>query len=337
MQLQTSDAIWTAHHCGLVSLNPNVLIQPIFTSSDDGRVIYCSVVRHTTNLFPPMIIMNIYAPASSSDRYRFYTQLLSQPFFQTLLTAMSNSAHSPDYLSTVPDAPSMILGDFNYNFRRYRLPVPSTEPCIESQWLFHSMMLHYYRECTHGLGEDSMIPTFRRNTTFSTIDYSFVDPQLIEFRTDQFVYLVHSKWTDDHALLSLQLTFANHNLGKEGLWRANPALVNNEHFRTTGLMTALDEYHTNVADITPQVAWDQIKALTRPLAQSCCRRQSEWGRRLLRHLQSKRNKMLRIYKVTQVRNDRLPKIESMIGNLQQQELSDIQALLRAGIKWREQG
>ncbi|KAL9555373.1 hypothetical protein PS6_002914 [Mucor atramentarius] len=45
--------------------------------------------------------------------------------------------------------------------------------------------------------------------------------------------------------------------------------------------------------------------------------------------------MLRIYKVTQVRNERLPKIESMIGNLQQ-ELPDIQAL-RAGIKWREQG
>ncbi|KAL7329372.1 hypothetical protein PS15p_207482 [Mucor circinelloides] len=246
MQLQASDTIWTAH-CGLASLKPNVLIEPIFTS-DDGRVIYCSV-HHTTNLFPPLTIMNIYAPASSSDRYRFYTQLFSQPFFQTLLAAMANSAHSPDYLSTVPDAPSMILGDFNYNFRRYRPPVPSTEPCIESQWLFHSMMLHYYRECTRGLCKDPIIPTSRYNTAFSTIDYFFVGPQPIEFRADHFVYFVHSEWTD-YALLLLQLTFANHNFGK-GLSRANPALVSNEHFRTRW-MAALDEYHanslTNVAD-----------------------------------------------------------------------------------------
>ncbi|KAG1107618.1 hypothetical protein G6F42_016302 [Rhizopus arrhizus] len=82
MQLQASDSIWTAH-CGLVvSLNnPNNLIQPIFIS-DDGRAIYCSVC-HTTNLFPPLTIMNIiYAPASSSDNgYNFYTQLSGQPFF----------------------------------------------------------------------------------------------------------------------------------------------------------------------------------------------------------------------------------------------------------------
>lgn len=95
-------------------------------------------------------------------------------------------------------------------------------------------------------------------------------------------------------------------------------------------MTALDEhhanFHANVADITPQVvAWDQIKILTRILAQSCSRRQSEWRRR---RLQSKQNKMLRIYIATQVRNERLPKIESMISNLQQ-ELSDIQALRAA--------
>ncbi|KAG1107619.1 hypothetical protein G6F42_016303 [Rhizopus arrhizus] len=129
---------------------------------------------------------------------------------------MSNSAHSPDYLSTVPDAAtSMVLGDFNYNFCRYRPPVPSIEPCIQSQWLFHSMMLHYYRrECTHGLCKDPMILTFRRNTTFSTIDYFFVNPQLIQFRTDQFVHFVYSEWTD-HALLSLQLTFADDpNLGR---------------------------------------------------------------------------------------------------------------------------
>lgn len=63
------------------------------------------------------------------------------------------------------------------------------------------------------------------------------------------------------------------------------------------------------------------------------RRQSEWRCRLLRRLQSIRDKMLLIYKATLARNERLPKIESIISNLQQ-ELSDTQALPEAGIiKW----
>ncbi|KAG1078402.1 hypothetical protein G6F42_024282 [Rhizopus arrhizus] len=74
---------------------------------------------------------------------------------------------------------------------------------------------------------------------------------------------------------------------------------------------------------------------SRQVAKSCNRRQAEWRPRLLRRLQSKRNKLLRIYKETRVRNERLPKIEAMIGNLQQ-DLVDLQAL-RSGISWREQG
>lgn len=89
---------------------------------------------------------------------------------------------------------------------------------------------------------------------------------LIEFHSDQFVHFVHSEWID-HTFLPLQLASANPNLGKSLFWRGgNPALVNNEHFRTR-LMTALDTHHANfhtanVAGIIPRVAWDQIKALT---------------------------------------------------------------------------
>jgi len=281
--------------------------------------------------------MNIYAPVTTPDRYIFYDQLLQRSFFQTLVTNMNTAEglHN-NHLSNVTDAPSIVVGDFNYNFRQYRPPSIVKPASIQSQWLFHSMLTHYYQESTHELIHEPQVPTFRRNTTFTTIDYMFLNPQLMDFRTDQFVHFVHSDWTD-HAMLSTQLTFDNPDLGK-GLWRANPQLVHNEYF-CQRLFTKLDDFHTllasNANDLTPQVIWDQIKELTRQVAKSCSRRQSEWRRRLLRRLQSKRNKLLRLYKTTQVRNDRLPKIESMIGNLQQ-ELADIQAL-RSGIKWREHG
>ncbi|KAK4516494.1 60S acidic ribosomal protein P2 [Mucor velutinosus] len=281
--------------------------------------------------------MNIYAPATHSDRYAFYDQLLQQPLFQALL----NNMHTADgmhnnYLATVPDAPSIVLGDFNYNFRQYRPPPTVASTNIHPQWLFHSVLTHYYQESTHELSQDPLVPTFRRNTTLSTIDYMFMDPQLLDFRTDHFVHFVHSEWTD-HALLSTQLTFANPDFGK-GLWRINPQLAHNKFFQQR-LFAKLGEFHDQIASesagIRPQEVWDQLKAITRQVARSCSRRQAEWRRRLLCRLQSKRNKYLRLYKTTQIRNDRLPQIEAMIGHLQQ-ELTDIQAL-RSGIKWREQG
>lgn len=244
----------------------------------------------------------------------------------------SEDAINHNLLSNVPNAPSIILGDFNYNFRHYRSPSIINTSNIQSQWHFHSLLTHYYQEGTHELSLEPLVPTFRRSSTFSTIDYMFMDPQLVDFCSDHFVYFAHTDWTD-HALLSIQFTFASPDLGT-GLWRANPQLAQNDYFRQR-LFSQLDDYHSHLAsnsnDLTPQVIWDQIKELTRQVAKSCSRRQSEWRRRLLRCLQSKRNKLLRIYKETRLRNDRLPKIESMIGNLQQ-ELVDLQAL-RSGIKW----
>jgi len=283
--------------------------------------------------------MNIYAPATSSDdRYVFFSQLLQQPYFQTMITTMnSEEGIHHNLLSNVPIAPSIVLGDFNYNFRHYRLlPIIDTSN-IQSQWLFHSLLTHYYREGTHELSLEPLVPTFRRSSTFSTIDYMFMDPQLVDFRTDHFVHFVHTEWTD-HALLSIQFTFANPDLG-QGLWRASPQLAQNAYFRQR-LFSQLDAYRSHLAsnsnDLTPQVIWDQIiKELARQAAKSCSRRQSEWRRRLLRRLQRKRNKLLRNYKENRLRNDRLPKIESIICKLQR-ELVDLQAL-RSGIKWREHG
>lgn len=117
------------------------------------------------------------------------------------------------------------------------------------------MITHFYQEGTHAFQNDPLVPTFRRRTTFSTtIDYMFLNPELLDFCTDHFVHFVNSDWTD-HALLSAQLTFAHPDRAK-GLWRANPQLASNKCF-CQRLFLKLDEYHAQLATDTvrpsPQV------------------------------------------------------------------------------------
>jgi hypothetical protein len=84
-----------------------------------------------------------------------------------------------------------------------------------------------------------------------------------------------------------------------------------------------------------QEQWDQIKTLARDVALTCSRRKSEWRKRLLLRLQRKRNKMLRDSHFTSIVNFRLPVIEQLISNLQQETASV--SRLRAGKHWRENG
>ncbi|KAL9536405.1 hypothetical protein PS6_011919, partial [Mucor atramentarius] len=58
--------------------------------------------------------MNIYAPASPFARYDFYADLLQLPYFHTLLSQLPTQS-----FSFPTDAPTMIVGDFNYNFRHF--------------------------------------------------------------------------------------------------------------------------------------------------------------------------------------------------------------------------
>ncbi|KAK4518192.1 uncharacterized protein ATC70_001543 [Mucor velutinosus] len=111
IQLQAKTSIWT-HHCGVVSLNPAIQLEDAYVSTD-GRLIICTV-SHVNHLFHPFRLMNIYAPATPYDRYDFYANLLQLPYFHSLLTNFSS--HS---FTFPPEAPTMIVVDFNYNFRRF--------------------------------------------------------------------------------------------------------------------------------------------------------------------------------------------------------------------------
>lgn len=164
----------------------------------------------------------------------------------------------------------------------------------------------------------------------------YIAPPLTDFLHTSQVEFIGSQWTD-HAMLSLHFKIRNNNHGK-GLWRANPRLAANSFFVNL-LHNHLDEFHQNISQITlqpsPQLIWDDIKYLTRSLAQRVSRKQAEWRRRQLKHLQRKRNRILRNRKSTAVLNNRLPGIEKAISSLQQEIVE--QQPLRSGLHWRGNG
>ncbi|KAG2189845.1 hypothetical protein INT46_009976 [Mucor plumbeus] len=369
MQLQAQQSIWT-HHCGIVSCNPHVNIEPLYVSSDQ-RVIYCQV-SHANKHFPSFTIMNIYAPATYRERYAFYTHLLSLEYFNSILSEI----HSTQILNH--NSPSIIVGDFNYHFRHFphsnvaqylhdtpvslRIPQPhqptfepstdldenfimpqidSNDPSIMplpsiNQWIWHWIMTQHYIESTHRLNSDPYTPTFRRNESLSTIDYIFVNPTLAHFVTSSQVQFISRDWTD-HALLSVQLRFDSPDHGCE-IWRANPTLVKNPYF-VEQLNSALDDFHNQLSQLPDppsfQSSWDNIKELTKTIARRIGRCKGTWRQRQLKRLQQKRNRILRIYKDSRVLHKRLPIIEQQIGDIQQ-EIVDTLAL-RSGLRWRENG
>ncbi|CEP06981.1 hypothetical protein, partial, partial [Parasitella parasitica] len=237
MQLKTHQSIWTSH-CGIVSLNPQVNIESLYVSIDD-RVILCRVSQ-PNNTFPSFTIMNIYAPATHAQRYAFYANLLQTSYFQTMLSNMTTDTPLPSLHLDI------ILGDFNYDFKHFPShlitdfsapaleflsssytnilsPVPLLDddepfqmpqtdphptPLNRSQWIWHALLLHHFKECSHQLQADPSIPTFRRESTFSTIDYIFASQELFSFATQTEIQFISGAWTD-HALLRFKLRFTS--------------------------------------------------------------------------------------------------------------------------------
>ncbi|KAG0821219.1 hypothetical protein G6F19_012039 [Rhizopus arrhizus] len=105
--LQPSGCLWTKH-CGLLSFNPAVSFDPLW-SSVDGRVLVARV-NHLSGLYAPLCIYVIYAPASRSERLSFFSNL--------------------DALLRYDQRPSdrcILLGDFNHNVHS-RSDSPSLRP-----------------------------------------------------------------------------------------------------------------------------------------------------------------------------------------------------------------
>ncbi|KAI8348817.1 hypothetical protein EDC96DRAFT_600606 [Choanephora cucurbitarum] len=133
-QFLTHTALWSKH-CGIVSLNPSILITPKFIAIDQ-RVIACHI-SHVNHLFPPKLVLVIYAPAQRAQRAPFFDSLLQLPLFQ------QHNPSSDDILSFRSDSalpPMLILGDFNFQISNYQGNHKSTIDYIfASPVLFHHL------------------------------------------------------------------------------------------------------------------------------------------------------------------------------------------------------
>ncbi|KAI9325887.1 hypothetical protein BD770DRAFT_457696, partial [Pilaira anomala] len=309
MQFQTNSSIWTPH-CGIVSLDPLLTLHSLDINIDD-RTIICKVT-HTNAHFPPIIIANIYAPASRAQRLAFFAKLLDLPIFQH------------DTLNL-----DFEYSDFNYhavassNAHNDNTDRPPMHTPRNPQQKWNSLLTNSFFECTHSREEGPLLPTYRQGTYQSTIDYIFASPFLFQYLQNSSIEFINSDWTD-HAILTTQFAFSPPHQGP-GLWRGNPQLASNEHF-TNELQKALDQYFVehplpfplhSSPSFCPRKTWDTLKSLVKSVALRIGRRRSDWRHRQHLRLQRKRNKLLREYKSTQILHQRLPFIENMISVIQQ--------------------
>ncbi|CEP12332.1 hypothetical protein [Parasitella parasitica] len=115
MQLQASSSLWTAH-CGIVSFNPSLTLHSLDINLEQ-RIIACTVVQANA-LFPPITLINIYAPANYRQRLQFFNQVLTLPLFQhDNLHLKSNETYTadPDSSPSPSIIPMLIMGDFNFH------------------------------------------------------------------------------------------------------------------------------------------------------------------------------------------------------------------------------
>lgn len=312
MKLQAHSSIWT-EHCGVVSLDPSIDIVPILVTIDQ-RAIICQIA-HVNSSFDSITLVNIYAPIFSA---------LQDP--ATIIDAM------------------LIVGDFNYHAIMYdslssydvdNSDISSSSRLRSPQFKWYSLLKSRFHN-VHSDDYEQNMPTFRRGSSMSTIDYVYASPPLVSHLRRASTTFIASEWTD-HALLLAHFQYHCSDQGS-GLWRANPALSLNSYF-TADLTKALDSYHKATSTLfslpTVQDQWDEIKTIVQTVALKVSRRNADWQRRVLRRLQRKRNKILRCYKTSGVLHPRLHAIENFIGMIQR-EISD-NAALWAGQYWREKG
>ncbi|CAO3686594.1 unnamed protein product [Rhizopus stolonifer] len=181
MLLQTKSSCWSSH-CGIVSLNKSINIQPI-CSSIDHRFILTSV-DHINHAFDPFYILTLYAPASSPERRRFYSSLAE-------FTPITSLLQSPSHRIVV-------IGDFNHTYDSFIGAPQSWRDLVDTT----------LQNCFSDYSGLSQTPTFRRGNSSSTIDYVFASSTLYSFLQECSVDFVNSEWTD-HALLSVSFKFSS--------------------------------------------------------------------------------------------------------------------------------
>ncbi|KAG1031569.1 hypothetical protein G6F25_012004 [Rhizopus arrhizus] len=184
----------------------------------------------------------------------------------------------------------------------------------------------------------SVIPTFQRhqsNTLVSSvIDYIYAGLNIHHTLKDAQVIRLHQSWSD-HSILHISFTAGLSPTGP-GLWRANPiyashpALQKQLTDKITKQMTGFEH-----STLTPEEKWDKVKSTTKKVIRNYSYTYVDWRTSTIRHLERKRNRILRGKPPMALRTQLITPIDKVLGRLQQ-ELTTIEGL-KAGAKWREQG
>ncbi|KAI9274037.1 hypothetical protein EDC94DRAFT_510420 [Helicostylum pulchrum] len=139
-------------------------------------------------------------------------------------------------------------------------------------------------ECTHSRDSESLVPTFRRGASSSTIDYIFASPILAQQLIESTIEFINSGWTD-HAALSVTFKCISSRQGT-GMWRANPQLLRNPYF-ISSLKQKIESFflEDSTSLLSNQKTWDAIKLIIETTAQSISRHKRSWQQRSLKRLQ----------------------------------------------------
>ncbi|OBZ81572.1 hypothetical protein A0J61_10379 [Choanephora cucurbitarum] len=323
MQFQAVDSIWTPH-CGLVSFSPDLSFSQIVKSSC-GRLITVTV-SHKSDLFEPLSVTVLYAPADRKERY---------PFLQDLIHTLSST-------TILPAQPlrHILLGDFNYsicssvNARSRRSKAPTI-------WLNH--IDHFYADAVTPRKQVAQA-TFSRGSSQSCIDYIYVSNDLHPNRMHGSVSYMNPTWTD-HFLVKAHLQLLPSSVSNsltqtgKGLWRAHPSLAKDPAF-CERLASALSQTVSSFPEwYYPALQWESLKTTTRAVAQSYSRQKAFSLKKAEQTLQVKRRIVLKLIdRYPERAKDVSPHLHVIEGKLQQLQQYHTETLaLRAGIRWRELG
>ncbi|KAG1533278.1 hypothetical protein G6F51_012703 [Rhizopus arrhizus] len=278
-----------------------------------------TTVTHSNNAFEPVTVTVIYAPASSSVRYPFFSNLVNE---------------SSGLLPLCPNR-YILLGDFNYSSS-----TTTTAPRAPVVW--RQYVSQFFVDCITDHGSVAQ-PTFHRGNSRSCIDYIFASCDLSSQRSCGSVTYITPAWSDHFLLTSVfHHTASVPSQGSQiakGLWRAHPRLASDPEF-CDSLAVALSETVAGFDNsMFATLKWEDLKLTTARVAKSFSRRKAFIMAKAEECLQRKRRRILKNMKKNPANIDdlqpQLKVIEEQLNSYQQFHVETL--ALRSGLRWRELG
>lgn len=323
-QFKASDSYWS-QYCGIVCFSSVLtLTDPIWDSVERTLTVK---VSHIHEIFDPVFVTVLYAPANYNSRQTYLTP--------SLLNPNNIFPHSPTR--------HIILGDFNYS----STTVISSHNFLAAPAPWIQYLDDHYQDSILATDQTHQ-STFHRGNSRSCIDYIYVSNDLTSSCHAQTAIFIQPAWSD-HMLLCLSLYLepppapddSQTTLPKvgKGIWRAHPRLASSKSFRRQ-LYTTLSDLITKLpSDMTVQLKWDTIKTIVKTEAKKYSRKQAYSLSTAEKLLQRKRagisKRILQDSSLSSILLPQLQIVEYQLASIQQHYVDNL--ALRSALRWREQG